>query len=76
MKKTIHADKAKKLQGLLIKARKEAGLTQQELAEKLNKHQSFVAKYEGGERRLDVIEVTEICQRLGLKASDIIKDID
>lgn len=40
----------------MIAARDEAGLTQEKLAKRLGKHQSFVAKYEGGERRLDVVE--------------------
>ena len=42
-----------------------AGLTQQELADRLGRPQSFVAKYEGGERRLDVIEFVEVSQAIG-----------
>ena len=41
---------------LMIAARKSAGLTQQALARRLVRPQSFVAKYEGGEQRLDVVE--------------------
>jgi hypothetical protein len=41
---------------LMIEARDAAGLTQAKLARRLHKHQSFVAKYEGGERRIDAIE--------------------
>ena len=40
----------------MIAARKAAGLTQHALARRLGRPQSFVAKYEGGERRLDVVE--------------------
>ena len=40
----------------MIEARKKAGLTQQELAKRLRRPQSFVAKYEGGERRIDIVE--------------------
>ena len=72
MKKTIHSDQSKKLLELLIKARKDAELTQQELADKLQKPQSFVAKYEGGERRLDVVEFQEICNAIGVDASKLI----
>jgi transcriptional regulator with XRE-family HTH domain len=50
---------------LLIAARDKAGLTQQKLAKRLGKHQSFVAKYEGGERRLDVIEFIVIVREIG-----------
>jgi transcriptional regulator with XRE-family HTH domain len=57
---------------LLIEARKKAGLTQVEVAERLGKPQSFVAKYEGGERRLDVIEFVAVAEALGLEAANIL----
>jgi transcriptional regulator with XRE-family HTH domain len=41
---------------VLFEAREKAGLTQEELAKRLGRPQSFVAKYEGGERRLDIVE--------------------
>jgi transcriptional regulator with XRE-family HTH domain len=44
---------------VLTESRKIVGLTQQELADKLNRPQSFVAKVETGERRLDVVEYVE-----------------
>jgi transcriptional regulator with XRE-family HTH domain len=40
----------------MIEARQKAGLTQQQLAKRLRRPQSFVSKYEGGERRIDVVE--------------------
>lgn len=49
---------------VMIEAREAAGLTQQRLADRLGKSQSFVAKYEGGERRIDVIEFLEIVRAL------------
>ncbi|WP_423908282.1 helix-turn-helix domain-containing protein [Candidatus Spongiihabitans sp.] len=48
---------------VLRQARKCAGLTQAELSKKLAKPQSYVSKYETGERRLDYLEVKEICSR-------------
>ena len=55
---------------VLVKARKDAGLTQVELADKLGKPQPFVSKYERGERRLDVIEFISISRALGLDPKD------
>lgn len=47
---------------LLKQVRLDAGLTQSELAEKLNQSQSYVSKYESGEQRLDLIEIEAICR--------------
>jgi transcriptional regulator with XRE-family HTH domain len=52
------------LRELLRQARQESGLRQQDLAERLDEPQSFVSKYESGERRLSMIEVRLICQAL------------
>jgi predicted transcriptional regulator len=65
LSKSIHSPEHTKLRELLIAARQKAGLTQQEVADRLGRPQSFVAKYEGGERRLDVIEFVEIATSLG-----------
>jgi transcriptional regulator with XRE-family HTH domain len=59
----------------LIKAREAAGLTQAQLAAKLSKPQSFVSKYERGERRLDVIEYVEVAEALGIDPVRFIRKI-
>lgn len=64
MPKSIFSVGQQKLQELLRAVRAEAGLTQVELSTRLKKPQSFVSKYESGERRLDVIELREICRAL------------
>ncbi len=74
-KKTIYSDKQRKLCALLVKGRKDAGLTQRALAEKLQRQQSYIAKYEGGERRLDVIELQEIAKVLKLDVAALLKMI-
>jgi len=56
----------------LILAREQSGLTQVELAVRLDKPQSFVSKYERGERRLDVLEFIDITNALGVDASNFI----
>jgi transcriptional regulator with XRE-family HTH domain len=64
MPKSIFSASQEKLQALLIEARREAGFNQVALAKKLGRPQSFVSKYESGERRLDIVELREICQAL------------
>ena len=59
----------------LVSARKSAGLTQQDLARHLNKAQSFVSKYERGERRLDVVEFIAICRILNIDPNNIVNAI-
>ena len=75
MKKAIYSEKHRQFCGLIIEARKKAGLTQQELADKIGHHQSFVAKYEIGERRLDIIELLEIAKFIKLDFQKLIKKL-
>ena len=49
---------------MLVRARKKAKLSQQQVAYRLKRRQSFVAKYEGGERRLDVVEFLAVARAL------------
>ena len=63
--KSIHSANQAAFCELLIAARKKAGLTQHDLAKRLKKPQSFVAKYEGGERRIDVVEFLTIARAIG-----------
>jgi transcriptional regulator with XRE-family HTH domain len=63
--KSVHSSDQAALCGLMVAARKTAGLTQHALAVRLKKPQSFVAKYEGGERRIDVVEFVTIARALG-----------
>lgn len=63
-------------QKALVDARQEIGLTQQEVAFRLGRPQSFVSKYESGERRLDVIEFLGVCQALGIKPQTILKKLE
>lgn len=64
MPKSLRTSEQRLLQRLLIEMRTSAHLTQAQLAAKLERPQSFVAKYEGGERRLDVIEFCAIARAL------------
>src|SRR3977135_3507480 len=63
--KSVHSPDQAAFCELMVGARKAAGLTQQALALRLKKPQSFVAKYEGGERSIDVVEFIAISRALG-----------
>ncbi|MGF1533358.1 MAG: helix-turn-helix domain-containing protein [Bernardetiaceae bacterium] len=56
--------------------RSNAGLKQGELADKLGVHQSFISKIESGERRLDIIELRDICQALEVDLMQVIKELE
>lgn len=59
-------DAHKRFRELLVEARRNAELTQAELSSRLKRPQSFVSKYERGERRLDVIEFAQVARALGI----------
>ena len=66
VKKNIRLNQQKKLLVLLRAVRVEAGLTQSELASRLGTDQTFISKYESGERRLDILELREVCEVIGI----------
>jgi transcriptional regulator with XRE-family HTH domain len=61
------------LRALLREVRIGAGLTQVELAKRIGRPQSFVSKYESGERRLDLVEVRQICKAVGLSLAAFVR---
>lgn len=46
--------------------------SQKELADKLGKFQSYVSKYETGERRLDFVETIRVARVLGLDLNQLV----
>lgn len=63
--KSTHTARYKKLRDLLVAARRDAGLTQAEVASALNKPQSYVSKVESGERRIDPVELLDFLSVMG-----------
>lgn len=76
MQKSLRTPRQQLFLSLLVEARKAKGLTQADLAAALGKPQSFVAKYENGERRIDVIELMDIAVALRMSAVGIISQIE
>src|SRR5216683_7318507 len=71
--KTLHTERHRKLRELLVARREAAGLTQTVLAQRLGKPPSYVAKYELGERRLDVLEYLGISTAIGFDPCELIR---
>lgn len=76
MVKSIYTREYTTVTRLLRETREKTGLTQVELAEKLGQSQSFVSKYERGERRLDVIQLRTVCLTLGVKLADFVERLE
>lgn len=76
MKKRIYIAQRSRLVSLLREMRVEAGLTQTDLAARIERDQTFVSRYESGQRRLDVLEVREICQAIGINLEEFVKRLE
>jgi len=76
MEKTIYTREYAELLHLLRQAREQAGMTQVQLAEMLRQSQSFVSKFERGDRRIDVIQLRTICQILGLSLAEFVERLE
>ena len=72
MPKSVHTDAYRCFLKILVQARTDAGFTQQQLADRLGKPQSYVSKYESGERRLDVVEFVQAVHALGMDAAPLL----
>lgn len=72
MAKAIHSARHKHLVELLIQHRRDAKLTQAELARRLGQQQSFVARLESGERRIDVVELFDLGLAIGFDPVDLV----
>jgi transcriptional regulator with XRE-family HTH domain len=73
MEKSIYSREQRRLADLLRQVRLAVNLRQEDLASKLEKPQSFVSKYESGERTLDLLELKQVCQALGIDLLDFVK---
>jgi DNA-binding XRE family transcriptional regulator len=73
MSKGIFGSKQKKLIKLLRQLRKEAGLKQWQLAVRLERTQSEISKIERGEYSLDLLELYEFCEAVGISMQEFIR---
>jgi transcriptional regulator with XRE-family HTH domain len=75
MDKAIHSAAQLALCRLLRQHREQAGLRQVDVAARIDEPQSFVSKYESGERRLDFIELEQICDAIGINVIELITEL-
>jgi transcriptional regulator with XRE-family HTH domain len=68
-----HRRELRRLGELLRDMRTHAGLRQSDLAERLGRSQSYVAKFESGERRLDLYELDVVCRALGVDLGECVR---
>jgi transcriptional regulator with XRE-family HTH domain len=73
MRKSIYTREQTRLVALLRDLRLEAGLTQAQVAKRLRRPQSLVSNYESGQRRLDLIELREITEILGVSLTEFVR---
>jgi ribosome-binding protein aMBF1 (putative translation factor) len=73
--KTLGSEQHEALIAFLIKRRKAAGLSQEELAAKLGEYQSFVARMESGQRRVDLVEFLTLATILKFDAKAALAEI-
>jgi transcriptional regulator with XRE-family HTH domain len=76
VQKSIFTPEQEALTRLLRSMREEAGLRQQDVADRLAKPQSFVSKYESGERRLDLIELRDVAAALNVALLELVAQFE
>jgi transcriptional regulator with XRE-family HTH domain len=76
VKKALYERSYAAFTDLLREERREAGLTQAMLAKKLRRPQSYVSKYERGDRRIDVVEFLEIARAIGFDPNEFLKKLN
>ncbi|MHC5198087.1 helix-turn-helix domain-containing protein [Pseudomonas frederiksbergensis] len=76
MPKTIYRPEHTVLLSLLKKHRKAAGLTQVQCSKALGRPQSFMSDVESGTRRLDIVQLRDLCKVLGIGLQDLIAEFE
>jgi transcriptional regulator with XRE-family HTH domain len=76
MRKSRYTRRYDQLLVALREARKRSGLTQTQVGRKFGAHASFVSKIESGERRIDVVELADLCRAYGTPLSAILREAE
>ena len=76
MPKTLNSPEHIAFMSALRDARREAGLTQAELATRLARPQSYIAKLETAERRMELVEFILLARALGRSPARMIEEVE
>ncbi|ORL47957.1 helix-turn-helix domain-containing protein [Pseudomonas putida] len=76
MPKSIHRPEHQALVGLLRKYRIAAGLTQVQCSKALKHPQSFMSDVESGTRRLDIVQLRDLCTVLGISLTELVEELE
>jgi transcriptional regulator with XRE-family HTH domain len=76
MRSSLGTPDHKRLLALLRKTRLKAGLRQIDVAKRLKEPQAFVSRYETGERRLDLLELREVCRAIGTNLTALVREFE
>lgn len=72
MPATLRSARHQRLAELLAEYRIKAGMHQSAVAEKLGRHQPFIASIESGQRRVDVVELLQLSAAIGFDVHELI----
>ena len=75
MSRTLGSSRHRALVDYVIQRRKRAGLTQQQVAKKLRRYQSYVTLVETGQRRIDVVEFMDLADAIGFDAPEALRKL-
>ncbi len=76
MRKSTHTEEYSIFLQLLIETRQKRGMTQVQLGRELPFEQPALSKIERGERRVDIVELKMICDKMGVKLADFAKELE
>ena len=74
--KSLFTRRHTQLRRMLVKARKDAKLTQVQVAARLRRRQAYVSRIERGERRVDVVEFLDLARAIGFNPAKFIAEFE
>lgn len=77
MSKSLYSERHKRLASAIAQQRRATGMTQADVAQAMSssRHQSFIAKIESGERRVDLVELLRLADIIGLDVEAVVSSL-